>query len=170
MGLPRALVDQARRVYAREDPGQPWREGQPPGEEAFGPWFKCRFRPSSRSEQATPERGGYSYVDETARLLIGKVSADGTPLLDLDDASAFLDADDMVEVQSELGTHRWFVNSAPSPLRRRRGIVGWTVQLRRAREATVQEEPMAPQVAEPARVAAPSGAPVVDPEWAWEGG
>lgn len=174
MGLPHTLVDRARRVYAREDPATAWTEGQPSGEEAVGPWFACRFRPQSRSEQEPANRGGYQYVDEQARLLIGPDYEDGTPLVDADDPSAFMDADDMVEVESELGLHRWYCTSAPEPLRRRSGVIGWRVGLRRAREATVAEEPLTgapeepvaplPQAAQPA-----AAAPRVS-EWDWEGG
>lgn len=188
MGLPRALVDRARRVYTREDPNTPWHEGQPHAEEAYGPWFACRFRPQVKNRVDVPDRGGYRYVDETARLLIGNTYEDGTPLVDTDDPTDFIDADDMVEVQSELGTHRFFVNGAPGVLRRRRGVVGYTLEIRRARETEVQEGPLGTvdpgaeadldqpddvpqdQVAPQLRGPAAALPQVADDPWAYEGG
>lgn len=184
MGLPRALVDRARRVYSREDPTTAWREGQPEAAEAFGPWMAVRFRPGGSNEVEVPDRDGYGYVDEQARLLIGVEYEDGASLID-PVSGGFLgfDADDMVEIQSELETDRWFVDGGMGVLRRRRGVVGFTCNLRRAREATVETgllaavEPGAePDTDQPDDVAAdiqvpPQLArPVVPAGWEHEGG
>lgn len=190
MSLNRALIDQARRVYSREDPDRPWQEGEPESAEAYGPWVPVRMRRQDESEQDNGVR-----VDEQGALLIGLRDSLQAPTFVGARFTAW-DADDMVEVAYEGATERWFVASGVRPLRRRRGFVGFRCSLRKSREAEVTEgaltldpalipeihvadepppptgappdpptAPTMPEVVEPPPVAVP-----VDPEWATEVG
>jgi hypothetical protein len=139
VGLNRALVDRARRVYSAEDPAGTWQEGAPPGDQRAGPWFKVRLRPQSASN--TGGDNSAQYVDERARLLIGLRYLDGAPLVVAGEFVGF-DADDWLEIESaELGAGRWKAQAAAKPMRRRKSLVGFRVELVRPREAEVEEEP-----------------------------
>jgi hypothetical protein len=170
VGLDRALVDRARRVYNREDPTGAWREGQPKGEEALGAWVPVRMRRQDESEADNQVR-----VQEQGGLLIALYYEDGiTPTYEGARFSAW-DADDMVEVEYEGSTERWYVASGVRPLRRREGFVGFRCSLRQAREASVTEEELADPdlvVLGPAGEHAPprGDLPVVADDFKWEGG
>lgn len=169
MPLSRALVDRARRVYVREDPTGDWVDGQPPTEQAYGPWFPMRFRPQAQNEVQVGNRGGYSYVDGVARVLMGLTFEDGSPVVAPDGTFLAFDADDMLEIESaELGSARWYVNGGAVAIRRRRSLVGFRAELRRAREAQVQEEPMDPSTRaladNPVRIGAPVASDQPTPE------
>lgn len=166
MSLNRALVDRARRVYTREDPSTPWREGSPDAVRAYGPWVRVRFR-----RQVESEAGNGVQVNEEGALLIGLKDERGVPTYV---AGRFIawDADDMVQIRSAEGEDElWSVSSGVRPLRRRKGFVGFRCTIRAAREATVAEGPLIepPHLAQAPR-AETGPMPVVDPEWAYEGG
>ncbi|HTE60772.1 MAG TPA: hypothetical protein VK631_10515, partial [Solirubrobacteraceae bacterium] len=79
MGLNKALVDEARRVYEEEDAPEPvfsggewsesWEEGEPDATQRRGPWFKVRLTINQPTEAARTYRNRVPVLEGDAELL-----------------------------------------------------------------------------------------------------
>jgi len=121
MSLNTALVDRARlHVYEATDSkanGATVMEWQP------GPWFRCRLTIEGAPE-AVDAAGGHIETTISPQLMVGVKALDRTPLT--------IRANDRVEVASpELGTALWDVQGDPTPIRKKRRLIGATASLRR---------------------------------------
>ncbi len=154
MPLKAALVDRARAVYNVEDTAGQWTEGQPPATLEVGPWFPCRLsllpprRTYSRAGQASAgEAGGYERSEGAATLIFGTRYEDDSSLTDGEPGEGhFLafELSDRLEVESLADAHRiWWVDTALEPLRKKRKVIGWSVNLRHALEPQVLEAVLA---------------------------
>lgn len=136
------LIDQARRVYEREQPTGPdeWEEGEPRFDDRpnHGPWFRARLTIREPREEATGR--GYRYLEGDAELMVGLRDLEGGFLVDPDGRFVGFDADDQVEVLPK-GAERpelWSVNTGMEPIRKVRGkLLGFRVGLNRVRDVSV---------------------------------
>lgn len=117
MGLNAALVDRARVV--RNVSAGTRVEGRTPYTATPGQWFKVRLSlPSGSESQASAGRS----TSQQAQVMTGRKDVSGA-VLDVR-------ASDQVEVVSAaLGTYLFEVTGTPKPIRKKRRLLGWTVQL-----------------------------------------
>lgn len=123
MALTGALVDKARRISEQGS------AGAEPGLQAFsrveGEWFKARVQIEDSTE-AVDQVGGVRTVTEQPLLLYGVKDLAGQPVV--------LTGEDRVEVLSNvLGADpvEYDVIADPTPLRKKRRVIGFQVALRR---------------------------------------
>jgi hypothetical protein len=141
MGLNRALVDRARRVYEEEQP-EAWVEGEPVTEVKHGPWFRVRVEVGRPSEQR-PANTGTRFLDGDATLMMGMRYEDSVYglVIDADGRFRAFGADDKLEVVASGGAESfvWHVNTGVEPIRKRRTVIGFQCGLRRAEAPTAAE-------------------------------
>lgn len=125
MALRGALVDRAYKVDQRGT-GR-----KVDGRTIFKPAEGTRFRARLSLSAGAPERSaqGETYVEPRPMLLTGIRDDDGNPL-------SFSNADRIRVVSKELGEDTWDVDSEPEPLRKKRRLIGWQLQLMRVKEPT----------------------------------
>lgn len=130
MSLSAVLVDRARLLRKGAQPLKVEGRTQFVDTEP-GTWFACRL-----SLPTAPE----SYDPATVRKRVVIVPTILYDLEDDQDNEVLLNASDMLEIESDdLGNATWQVTANPEPLRRREGLVGWQVALRRVQ--SVEFEP-----------------------------
>ena len=123
MPLGAALVDRARLV--RQESTGAKVEGTTRYADHEGEWFKARLTiPASPEANVNPYRKRVtlhpSLLAKTKDLAGGKLE---------------FRSSDRIEVESkQLGTALWEVGSDPQPLRKRRTLIGWELELRRVSE------------------------------------
>lgn len=123
MSLESVLVDRARLVRKLASTTKvlgrtTFVEGEP------GTWFAARLQmPTATAEQIPP--GFVSKRVVLVPTLIFAVEDDnGTPVT--------VRFNDMLEIESDdLGTETWQVSGEPMPFRKREGIIGWQVTVKR---------------------------------------
>ena len=121
MALGSALVDRARLL--RQEPTGVKVEGSTQFGTVAGAWFRCRLNVTGQPESPDPA-GARRRVESRPSMLYALKDADGLPV--------GLTTESRVEVASrELGTAVWQPEGDPTPLRRRRSLVGYEVNLRR---------------------------------------
>lgn len=138
MGLNSALVDRARRVYVAPTPTKV--DGTTRFETIHGPWFRMRlsFHPASTTEASarsrarlTDDGGARTRAVERPTLIFGIKDLDGGSLLAAD-GRCVLTAQDRIEIDSpQLGRHLYEIIEEPSPMRKKRKILGYTVAVSR---------------------------------------
>jgi hypothetical protein len=110
----RAVIVRKTRTGARVD-------GQYIDAEAFGPVFRCRFRPETESESR-----------DEAKIRKAKPATMTVLARDASGGPVGIRGDDQIEIRSsQWGTMRFEVRGAPRPIRKRRAIIGWSVELQR---------------------------------------
>lgn len=135
MALGAALKDRARRVVRVPSPRRV--EGKTvlvaPVE---GPWFKARLSMPSASESA--DSGRTRRVVITPTLLIGRKDSTGRKLTK-PEGGCVIGQKDRIEVQSaELGNAMWEVSGHPTPIRKKRTVLGYEVPLSRVEDDTFE--------------------------------
>lgn len=133
MALGSALVDRARTVSNEPLPRRV--EGRTQRASVRGEWFRARLEPVGGPEGTDPA-GGRRRVVAGTTLLYGPRDAAGL--------SVVVTTEDLLEIDSrELGRATWRVTSDPTPLRRKRTVIGFQVpvQLVTARQ---MDRPPAP--------------------------
>lgn len=90
-----------------------------------GPWFRCRLDlPDVNASEDSARR---RRVIRVPTLLYGYYDTNGDPVL--------LNEEQRIEIDSpELGSEVWQVNGRPKPLRKRRRVLGYEVQVKRVEE------------------------------------
>lgn len=124
MALGAALVDRAR-IHRRTSAAFKV-EGRTQFSTVTGPWFRCRLdlraRPQEREAGSQEPR-----VVERPTLMTGVRDVDGREI--------DLMSTDRVEVRSpELGNAFFAVTADPTPMRKKRRVIGWEVALTRVEE------------------------------------
>jgi hypothetical protein len=125
MSLGSVLVDRANLI--RSEPTEEVIEGSvvfTEGEDAEGPEFRARLQ-ISQSPERTKE--GMTQADPRPMLLTERKDLEGN---DLD----FRTSDKIRVVSKELGTATWEVDGEPEPLRKKRTIIGWQLQIHKVDE------------------------------------
>jgi hypothetical protein len=135
MGLGSALVDRGQVfVHAptgRKINGATEMEWQP------GPIFKCRMEPEAGPEAADAAGGRPNEVSETPGLMTAAKDLSGVPLR--------ITSEQRIRVTSQqLGVADYDVMGNPSPIRKKRKVIGFNVALQR-----VIDYPRAPVVVGP---------------------
>jgi hypothetical protein len=122
MSLRSAMVDRARALAAVQTNYRV--QGMTVVEATVGPWFRCRLTlPEANVDASRPRRR--AVINPT--LLYGTKDTAGEPVT--------LTVDTRVEVDSpELGRAVWAVVSEPSPLRRKRRVIGYEAHIERVEE------------------------------------
>lgn len=129
MALNAALVDKARTV--RKEAASVRVGGRTQLEPTTSQWFKARlFLPSAgASPDNLDQEGGRRRQIKQPMLLVSKK--------DFDRELVAILPEEKIDVDSrELGRATWQVVGSPEPLRRRRSILGWYLQLRKTTEPT----------------------------------
>lgn len=123
MSLTAVLVDQARLLRKA---GSGVKVG---GRTTFvdtepGTWFSCRLQMPTATAEQLP-----------AGFISKRVVLVPTLIFDIEDdegTEVVVKANDMLEIESDdLGVATWQVAGAPMPFRKREGIIGWQVTLKR---------------------------------------
>jgi|SRR4051812_38788448 hypothetical protein len=124
MGLNSALVDSAR--IARREAAGVKVEGRTRFGTVIGPWFRCRLELASRPQNREGE-SEVPRVVEQSTMLFGVKDTEGRVISLL--------ATDKVQVLSpQLGVFHFEVAADPTPLRKKRRVIGWEVGLRAINE------------------------------------
>lgn len=123
MALGSALVDRAARL-TEEGTGQSV-QGTKQHTPDLGPDFRCRLELQEGNERNRQER---TTGEVRPRLMTGKKALDGTALI-------FRQDDKVRVISPELGTATWKVVGEPKPMRKRRTLLGWELNLVRVVEA-----------------------------------
>lgn len=90
--------------------------------DAEGPWFRCRLE--LPDVNVNPDGSGRRRVIRVPTLMYGYLDTSGDPVV--------LNEEARVEVDSnELGSEIWQVNGRPKPMRKKRRVIGWEVQVKR---------------------------------------
>jgi hypothetical protein len=122
MGLATACPDLARTV--RQAVSDTKVEGQRQSSTEYGPWFRCRL--DFRSEGETVDAAQHSFRRKP-NFLCPKRAKDRT-LLDLQGT-------DVLEIKSrEFGGGQYRFDGFPTPLRKRKTIIGWEGRLVKVQE------------------------------------
>ena len=127
MALRSALVDQGylhRGVKTAKKVG-----GRSLFKETEGPMFRVRLDVS-----ATPQSTTDGMIREviSPRLLTGKSDSEGNPL-------EFKSSDVIRVISGQLGEELWEVQGDPEPLRKRRSLIGWQLNIQRIKEQSPEE-------------------------------
>lgn len=123
MALGGALVDRARIV--RKAPGVPV-EGRQRFAPVYGAWFRCRFELRNQRKGREPQ-SNVPRVVKQPHLMYG--------LRDMEGQNVELLATDLLQVVSpELGQAFYELTGDPDPMRKRRRVLGWEVDLQRVEE------------------------------------
>src|SRR5262245_52485003 len=120
MGLNAALVDHAR--IARREAAGVKVEGRTRFGTVIGPWFRCRLDLSSRSQAREGESRVDRVVEQPTMMFAIKDSEGRT--VDL------LATDKVQVISPQLGIFHFEVTANPTPLRKKKKVIGWQVGLR----------------------------------------
>lgn len=124
MGLTSALVDRAR-VVTNESTGRKV-DGTTLMAETTGPWFRARLM-FDTAPAKVDEQGERRKILASPSLMFGVKDEDGGVL----DVTGDL----QIEVASvELGTATWRTTGDPQPIRKKRRVIGGTINLQRVVE------------------------------------
>lgn len=121
MALGSALVDRGRIIRNEPEPRKV--EGRTAFVPVTFPWFRCRLTISDRRVGADAA-DGRKRVESAPQLLYAMRDEEGQAI--------DLSAEDQVEVDSpQLGRAIYKLSTAPTPLRKRRTVIGFVVTLSR---------------------------------------
>lgn len=123
MGLTSVLVDRARLIRKAATPlkvgGRTTFVDVEPGE-----WFSCRLEMPTVAPESRPPSFASKRVVLSPTLIFDIEDDEGTEVV--------VRADDMLTVESEdLGSATWQVTGQPMPFRKKEGIIGWQVGVKR---------------------------------------
>jgi hypothetical protein len=119
MGLNSALVDRAR--IARRSTAGVKVEGRTRFGTVTGAWFRCRLELSSRA-QANEGESSVKRVVERPNIMFAVKDSEGRPV-------DMLATDRVQIVSQQLGIFYFEVQGNPTPLRKKRRVIGWQVDL-----------------------------------------
>lgn len=120
MALNSALVDHAR--IARREAAGVKVEGRTRFGTVIGPWFRCRLELASRSQTREGESGMPRVLEQPSMMFAVK---------DTEGRVVDLLASDKVQVVSpQLGVFHFEATANPTPLRKKKRVIGWQVGLR----------------------------------------
>ena len=123
MGINVALVDRAR-IVSSEAIGKKV-EGTVIFDEASGDWFKCRLTLAAAPETQPPSYKGETSASTHATARAAEIMY---ALRDSGGEAVVLTAADRLEVDSvALGRALYEVQGDPEPIRKKRALLGWTV-------------------------------------------
>lgn len=126
-----ALVDKARQVISQ--PSGLRVEGTTQHAQVNGPWFRCRLMIESLPENPDAS-GGRKRVEVHPNFMYEKRDEHGQP--------TSLTVENLVEVVSaELGTAVWRLDADPTPVRKKRTLSHFEVNLRRVEDHELRGHP-----------------------------